>query len=150
MSFNTDALKKLRGETNVSVMTCKKALDEAGGNFDKAREILKRESEAIAVKKSERETKAGVIDSYIHSNRKIGTLIELRSETDFVANTAEFRALAHDIAMQIAASSPQSVEELLEQESLKNPGLNIGEIIKGAIQKFGEKIEVVRFEKFSL
>lgn len=149
-SYNTDALKKLRDETNVSIMSCKRALDESGGDFDKALEIIKRESDAVAVKKSARVTRAGVIDSYIHSNKKIGTLVELRSETDFVANTAEFQKLAHDIAMQVAATSPQSVDELLSADSIKNPGATIGAIIKGAIQKFGEKIEIARFEKFSL
>lgn len=149
-SYSTETLKKLRDETNVSVMSCKKALDQSGGDLDMAREILRRESDALAIKKSARVTKAGVIDSYIHSNKKIGALVELRSETDFVANTAEFQKLAHDIAMQIAATSPQSVDELLCGESIKNPGANIGGIIKEAIQKFGEKIEIARFEKFSL
>lgn len=150
LSYNTDTLKKLRNDTNVSIMACKKALEESGGDFDQAREILKRESDAIAVKKSERKTNAGVIDSYIHSNKKMGTLVELRSETDFVSNTAEFQKLAHDIAMQIAATDPLTVAQLLEQESIKSPGMTIGGMIKEAIQQFGEKIEITRFEKFSL
>lgn len=149
-SYNTDTLKKLRDQTSVSIMVCKKALDEAGGDYDQAREILKRESDALAIKKSEKETRAGVIDSYIHSNKKMGTLVELRSETDFVSNTAEFQKLAHDIAMQIAATDPLTVAQLLEQESIKSPGMTIGGIIKEAIQRFGEKIEIARFEMFSL
>lgn len=149
-SYNTDTLKKLRDQTNVSIMVCKKALDEADGDYDQAREILKRESDALAIKKSERETRAGVIDSYIHSNKKMGALVELRSETDFVSNTAEFQKLAHDIAMQIAATDPLTVAQLLEQESIKNPGMTVGGIVKEAIQRFGEKIEIARFELFSL
>ena len=150
MSSNTELLKKLRDETNVSVMACKKALDEAGGDYDKALEILKRESELVAMKKSDRETKSGTIDAYIHSNKKIGVLVELKSETDFVANTAEFRKLAHDIAMHIAAASPGSLDDLLNQESIKTSGLTIGALIKASIQKFGENIEISRFERFSL
>ena len=150
MPYSTEILKKLRDQTNVSVMACKKALDEAGGDYEKASEILRKESELVALKKSERETKAGVIDSYIHSNKKIGVLIELKSETDFVANTGEFQKLAHDIAMHIAAANPRSTEELLEQEYIRNPETNIGSMLKEAMHKFGEKIEINRFERFSL
>ena len=149
-AYGTDTVKKLRGETNVSVISCKKALDEADGDYERAREILKNESELVAVKRSERQTKAGVIDSYIHSNRKIGVLVELRSETDFVANTAEFQHLAHEIAMHIAASSPVTIDELLAQESFKNPGSTIGGLIKEAVQKFGENIMLASFERLSL
>lgn len=149
MAYNTTELKKLRDETSVSVMACKKALDEAGGDYAQAKENLRRASELIAIKKAERETRAGVIDAYIH-NRKIGAMVELRSETDFVANTGEFKNLAHAIAMQVAAAAPASVAELLAQESIKEPGTTIADIVKIAIQKFGEKIEVARFERFSL
>ena len=150
MSYSTEILKKLREQTNVSVMACKKALDEAAGDYNAACEILRKESELVALKKSERETKAGVIDSYIHSNKKIGVLVELKSETDFVANTNEFQKLAHDIAMHIAAYNPQTSEELFNQEYIRDPGTTVEATLKEAIQKFGEKIEISRFERFSL
>ena len=150
MKYDTQTLKKLRDESGVSIMACKKSLEEAEGDYARALEILKKASEAVAVKKSERETKSGVVDAYVHSNKKIGVLVELRSETDFVARNPEFQKLAHDIAMQIAATSPESIEDLLVQESIRDPKTTIGESIKQAIQKFGENIEISNIERLAL
>lgn len=147
---NADIVKELREETGVSIMACKKALEESGGDKEEAKKILRKESGAIAAAKTERETKAGVIDAYIHSNKKVGALVELRSETDFVSRSPEFYALAHDIAMHVAASAPESVEDLLSQRFIKDADRMVGDIIKEAIQKFGENIEIARFERFSL
>lgn len=117
--MSIDNLKQLREKTGVSIMLCKKALDEAKGNFEKAMKILERESLKTAVKKSERETKSGVIDAYIHSNKKVGVLIELRCETDFVAKNEFFQKLAHDLAMHIAASNPRFTKKELIPEEIK-------------------------------
>ncbi len=129
---------------------CKKALEEAGGDEKKAMEWLRERGIEVAEKKASRGTSAGIIDSYIHGNGQVGVLVELKSETDFVARNEEFKDLAHDIAMHIAASEPESVESLLEQPFIKDPATTISEYIKGFIQKFGENIEVGRFERFSL
>lgn len=114
-----DALKQLRDKTGVSIMLCKKALEEAKGDFDKAMKILERESLKIAAKKIGRETKSGVIDAYIHSNKKVGVLIELRCETDFVAKNELFQKLAHDLAMHIAALNPKFARKELISEEMK-------------------------------
>lgn len=145
-----DLLKQLREETGVSIMACKRALEKAGGDLVKASEFLKAESGEVALKKTARETHAGVIDAYVHTNRKVGVLVELRSETDFVSRNPEFFSLAHDIAMHIAASDSVSVETLANEPFIKEPQYTIGDKIKQAIQKFGEKIEIARFERFSL
>ena len=131
-------------------MMCKKALEEAGGDEKKAMEWLREKGIEVAEKKSSRGTGAGVIEAYIHSNGQVGVLVELKSETDFVARNAEFKVLAHDIAMHIAALDPEKVKDLLEQPFIKDAGMTISEYINSFIQKFGENIEVSRFERFSL
>lgn len=122
-----DALKQLRDKTGVSIMLCKKALEEAKGDFDKAMKILERESLKTAAKKIGRETKSGVIDAYIHSNKKVGVLIELRCETDFVAKNELFQKLAHDLAMHIAASNPRFTKKELIPEEIKQEAKKIYE-----------------------
>lgn len=130
-----DALKQLRDKTGVSIMLCKKALDEAKGDFEKALKILEIKSKAVAFKKSERETKSGVIDGYIHSNRKVGVLIELRSETDFVARNELFQKLAHDLAMHIAASNPRFVKKESMPEEIKQEARKIYEEEMSGVDK---------------
>lgn len=120
----TDDIKKLREETSVSVAVCKAALEESGGDFEKAFLFLKKESAKIAEKKSERNTGAGVVSSYIHSNDKLGVLVEVRCETDFVARTDEYKEFSQNIAMHIAALSPHfittdDVPEDITQEMLE-------------------------------
>jgi elongation factor Ts len=150
-----DKIKVLREETGVSIMECKKALKEANGSMEKAKEILRKWGEKVAIKKSERTAEQGIITSYIHTNKKVGVLLDLRSETDFVAKSEEFQALAHDICMQIAAMnpiyiSPQDVpQEILDKEREiysdqmkkdKKPKEVMEKIIKGKIEKFFEEV----------
>lgn len=145
-----DEIKKLRDITGVSVMQCKKALEEAGGDIDKAKVILKEVSRMTADKKQGRTLGSGTIVSYIHGEGAIGVMLELNCETDFVARNADFKALARDIAMHVAAMYPENVEELLTQEFIKNADKTIKNLIEEAVQKFGEKIEVGRFVRFSV
>jgi elongation factor Ts len=148
--ITSEQIKQLRDKTGVSVMACKRALEEAEGDMEKALNLLAERGLKIAEEKSERATKAGIIDAYLHPTKQIGALLELRSETDFVAKNQDFQALAHDISMHIAASCPQDIPELLNQPYIKNPDITVGDYIKEAIQKFGENIEVARFTRFNI
>ena len=156
--ITTELIKKLRELSGISVMQCKKALEEAGGDMEKAIANLAKKSAEIASKKSDRTLGAGVVESYIHATHTVGSMVELLCETDFVANNEEFRKLARDIAMHVTATNPQSVmsEEsgdenaLLGQAFIKNPEMTINNLIQGATQKFGEKVEVSRFVRYSL
>jgi elongation factor Ts len=145
-----EQIKELRDRTGISVMACKAALEEAGGDIEKALGLLAERGLKIAEEKSERLTKAGIIEAYIHPSRQIGVLLEFRSETDFVAKNQDFQLLAHDIAMHIAASSPRDIPELLNQLYVKNPEIIVATYIKEAIQKFGENIEISRFQRFNI
>lgn len=162
-TITPDQIKALREETGISVMQCKKALEEAEGDREKALAILKEKSAEQAAKKADRELGAGVIQSYIHSNGLMGALVQLASETDFVSNNPEFRTLANDIAMQVVATSPaylkadeataagaSAEEALLSQPFIKNGDITVQGLIDGAIQKFGEKVELVRFVRFEI
>jgi len=146
--ISAEQIKTLRTRTGISIAQCKKALEEAGGDIDKALEALKVQGAAIADKKSDRELGAGIVRAYVHATDHLGVLIEVHTETDFVAKNDELKALADDIAMHIAAAGPADVAELLEQEFIKDPSLKISDVIKGAIQKFGERVEVIRFARF--
>ena len=156
--ITTELIKELRDKTGISVMQCKKALEESGGDIEKAIANLAKKSADIASKKSDRTLGAGVVESYIHATHTVGSMVELLCETDFVANNEEFRKLARDIAMHVTATNPQSVasEEsgdenaLLDQAFIKNPEMTINNLIQGATQKFGEKIEVSRFVRYSV
>ena len=165
MTSTTELIKELRGRTSAGVMDCKRALDESNGNVDKAEELLKEQGIASAAKKAGRDTDQGLIETYIHSGGRIGALVEVNCETDFVARTQEFSDLAHDIAMQVAAMNPQTVEEeksdtahneevenssLLQQPFIKDPSKNIQELINESVGKLGENIRVRRFRRFSL
>lgn len=145
-----EILRKLRSVCGASITACKKALDESGGDFEQALEILKRHGAEVAAKKSLRVTAAGVVDAYIHSDKKLGVLIEVRTETDFVARNPDFRAFAHTLAMQAAATDAQNVEELLGQTFIKDQSKTVGDYIKENISKFGENIEVSKFYRLSL
>jgi len=142
MAISAEAVKALRDQTGVSVMECKKALEEAGGDTAKALEILGKRAQASVGKKSDRTLAAGVVSSYIHNTGQIGAMLLLSSETDFVSKNEEFGALARDIAMHAAAMRPESVEELMQQSFIKDPARTIADLISAATQKFGERIEV--------
>jgi elongation factor Ts len=165
MKISVEAVKELRNITNVGIADCKKALSEVGGDIEKAIEILKQRGVAIAEEKKDVSAAEGVIDAYIHHTKRIGALVELNCETDFVARTAEFKELAHDLAMQIAATSPQFLTSedmppeaetdpqaacLLSQPFIKEPDKTVQEIIAETIAKVGENIKVRRFARFEL
>ncbi len=135
-------IKSFRERTGISIAECKRALEESGGEEDKAIDWLKAAGERIAGKKATRTLGAGAVSAYIHSTGTLGVLVELQSETDFVAKNKDFRLLADDLAMHIAALAPADVTELLAQPFVKDSSQTVGEIIKNAIQKFGERIEI--------
>jgi len=189
----TEEIKALRDETGVSIMQCKKALEEAGGDREKAKVILRKHASASASKKADRALGAGIAAAYTHAGGQVLAAVILACETDFVSRNPEFQTLARDIAMQVAAMDPQFIarenvkesdlakarevfeEEavniaeanrmkaiegkldafirekiLLEQPFVKDPSFTIRELIDSGVQKFGEKIAVVRFERLSV
>lgn len=146
----TADIKALRDETGLSIAEVRNALAEAGGDKTKALEFLKKRSAEVAMKKGDRALGAGSVASYIHGGGLSGVLLELSCETDFVAKNEEFKNLARDIAMHIAAMNPANVDELLAQPYIKSPDKTIQEMVNGAIQKFGERTEVRRFARFSV
>ncbi len=193
MAITAEDIKALRDRTGVSVMQCKKALEEAKGDVEKALIILRKAGKAIADKKADRTLGAGTVAAYVHNTGEVGTLLVLSCETDFVSKNAEFVTLARDIAMHVAASNPaflrrEDVTEgditkakevfadeaqgkpvelrdkiiqgklesylaeriLLEQPFIKNPDVTIRNLIETATQKFGEKIEVTEYKRFSV
>jgi elongation factor Ts len=158
-------IKQLREDTGAGVMDAKRALEEAGGDMAKAKGILRERGLAAAAKKSERATNQGMVEAYIHAGGRIGVLVEVNCETDFVAKTQEFQQLARDIAMQVAAMQPLVVEAsqrtpemegsdeevvLLAQPFIKDGSRTIGDLVKDAIARTGENIRVARFSRFEL
>lgn len=191
-TISMDEVKALRDRTGVSIMQCKKALEEAGGDSAKALVILQKKGADSAAKKLDRTLGAGIVHAYIHSTGTVGTLIELACETDFVAKNPEFKTLAYDIAMHITAAKPEFLKKediseearttaaevfakevegkpkemqekilqgkldvyfgervLLDQPFIKNPEVTVAGLLGSAVQKFGEKIEIVRFSRFA-
>lgn len=148
--MNVDLIKQLREQTGISIAECKKALEQAGNDMAKALEILRERSKIIVEKKAGAEAKEGIIDAYVHTTAKIGALLELNCQTDFVARNANFKALAKDLAMQIAAGEAESVDDLLKQPFIKDPSKTIQELINENIAKLGENIKISRFAKFSI
>lgn len=163
---SADDVKRLRELTSAGVMDCKRALDEAGGDIDKAAAILKERGIAKAEKKAGRETGQGLIEAYIHAGGRIGVLVEVNCETDFVARTDTFKTLVHDIALQIAGISttlavtedelPDDAEGtpeetvLMKQSFIKNPSQTIEQLVKEAIAQTGENIRIRRFTRYEL
>lgn len=147
-NFTAQDVKTLRDETGAGMMECKKALDEANGDMAKAKEIIRERGLAKAEKKADRETNIGYIASYVHSNHQVGCMVEILCETDFVARNDEFQDLAKNIAMQVTAMAPENVEELLAQDSIKNPSETIEQMVKSLSGKIGEKFVVSRFVRY--
>ena len=147
--ISIDQIKQLREETGVSVTECKKALEETGGDFEKAKEVLRRLGKELAEKRAGKETGQGLIDSYIHPNKKVGVLLDIRCESDFVARSIDFQTLSHEICLQIAAMAPLP-EELLTQPWIKDTTKTIGGVVESYIAKLGERIVVQRFDRFEL
>ena len=167
MQIPVEAVKALRERTSAGVMECKKALLEAGGDLEKAVEILRQRglAEAVLPRRMERVAAQGLVEAYIHHGGHLGALIEVNCETDFVAHTDEFKELAHNLAMQVAATAPQYISKeeipsgvnsnpgevcLLLQPFIKDPSRTIGEIIAETVAKVGEKISIRRFARFEL
>ena len=155
MPIDQSQIVKLRSQTGIGMMDCKRALEKTQGDFDKALKELKKQGKVKAAKKQEREAREGLIGSYIHSNQKVVALVELNCETDFVARNEDFKQLAHDLAMQVAATNPQYLapddvpEEVKEEEKeifktqLKKEGKPkkvIEKIIEGKLAKFYEEV----------
>lgn len=149
MAIDVDQIKKLREETGVGIADCRVALEASEGKFDKAKEWLKKKGLDKAAEKSSRAVGAGLIETYSHGGR-VGVLVELLCETDFVAKTDDFKNLAHELALQIASMKPESVEELLKQEYIRDASLTVDQLIKGMVGKLGENIQVGKFERVAL
>lgn len=145
----TQQVQKLREMTGAGVMECKRALEDAGGDIDKAVSIIHERGLVKAEKKSERATGAGLLETYIH-NERVGVLLELRCETDFVARTKDFRDLAHTLAMQVAAMGPESVDELLKQAYIKDESIDVESLVKRVIAKLGENMRVEKFCRYEI
>ena len=193
MEITSTQIKELRDKTGISVMQCKKALEEAGGDMEKALIILKKKRSEAADKKSDRELGAGAVGAYVHNTNEVAALVMLSCETDFVAKNEDFIALAKDIAMHVAALNPKFISRaevdenslqkakevfqaeivdkpadmqekilegklssyfkeqiLLEQPFIKNPDTTIGELVNGAVQKFGENVIVTEMKRISV
>ena len=160
-----DDVKRLREVTGAGVMDAKRALEEAAGDFEQARRLLRERGMAAAVKRADRSTGQGAVEAYIHGGGRIGALVELNCETDFVARTDAFRQLARDIAMQVAAMSPLALtvqelpgdvvgdpaqQALLSQTFIKDGSRTIQELIQELIAQTGENVRVARFARFEL
>ena len=143
------AVQKLRELTGAGIMICKKALDDAAGDFDKAVALVKEKGFSYAAEKESRETKAGLVKTYVHNDR-VGAILELNCETDFVARSDPFRELAHNLAMQVVAMNPKDINELLAQPYIRDEKVVVGDLIKEVIAKTGENIKVSRFTRYEL
>jgi elongation factor Ts len=165
LEITTARVKELRDKSGAGIMTCRSALLEAEGDTDKALQILKEKGILKAQKKAERTAKQGLVEAYVHTGGRIGALVEVNCETDFVARTDEFKELAHDLAMQVAAVPPQFIahdeapEEsdidlktacLLLQPYIKDPTKTVQDLIMETIAKIGENIKISRFARFEL
>lgn len=147
--MSIEDIKKLREETGAGIADCREALKEADGDLKKAKELLKKKGLDKASSKAAREVKSGLVETYSHGG-KVGVLVEVLCETDFVARTEDFKNLAHELTLQIASMNPASVEELLSQEYIRDNSLTIDQLIKGVIGKLGENIQIGRFERIAL
>jgi len=150
MALDVTLIKKLRDETSASIADCRKALEETEGNYDKALDWLKKHGIEKAEKKADRETGQGLVESYIHQNGKVGSVLVILCETDFVARTEDFKKLAHEVAMQVAAMDPKDVDTLLKQEYIRDNSVTINDLVKQTIAKLGENIVVREFKRFEI
>ena len=149
-NYTATDIKNLREETGAGMLDCKKALDESDGDMAKAKEWVKARGLAKAEKTADRETKEGYIASYVHMTGKVAALVEILCETDFVARNEEFQKMARDVAMQVASMNPKNVEELLDQEFIKDPSMKVEGLVKSLSGKIGEKFVVNRFSRFEV
>jgi len=140
-------IKELRLLSGAGVMDCRRALKKTKGDLSRALKVLQKEGEVIVAKKVDRKTEEGLVASYIHANGRVGAMVTLLCETDFVARTVDFKNLAHELTMQVAAMDPASVEELLGQEYIKDSKLKIRDLVKQMITKTGENIRIGKFTR---
>jgi len=143
-------LKQLREETSASIADCRKALEETKNDYKKALGWLKKRGIEKAEKKADRETSQGLVESYIHQNGKVGALVEVLCETDFVARTDEFKNLCHEIAMQVAAMNPKDVATLLKQDYIRDGSVTIEQLVKQTIGTLGENIVIKSFQRIEI
>ena len=143
-------LKKLRNQTQVSIADCRAALEATRGDYKKAAIWLREHGLEKAAQKQGRETSEGLIETYIHQNGRVGAMIEILCETDFVARTDEFKNLAHEICMQVAAMNPKDVDSLLKQEYIRDGSKTIESLVKETIAKLGENIVVKKIQRFEI
>ena len=141
-------VKELREKTGAGMMDCKKVLTETDGDMEKAMELLRERGIAKAAKKSDRVAAEGLVDCYISEDGKIGAIVEVNSETDFVGQNEEFKTFVMDVAKQVAEKNPANVEELLAQESITEAGKTVQEVLTDKIAKIGENMNIRRFERF--
>ena len=141
-------VKELREKTGAGMMDCKKVLTETNGDEEKAIELLRERGIAKAAKKSDRIAAEGLVETYISEDGKVGVVVEVNSETDFVAKNEEFRTFVTDVAKQIALKNPANVEELLAQESIAEAGKTVQEVLTNKIATIGENMSIRRFERF--
>lgn len=148
--ITAEQIQQLRQKTSFSIMECKRALEEAEGDQAKATKLLVKKGGEKAIKKAQREVKQGLIESYIHGNSKIGVILELNCETDFVARNEEFKSLAHDLAMHIAAIDPKNSKELLAQPFIKDEEKTVQDLINDIVGKLGENIKIGKFVRLEI
>ncbi len=165
MAVTVETIKALRDLTGAGIMDSKRALEETDGDVEAAKKILREQGIASAAKKASRDTNEGLVESYIHSGGRVGAIVELNCETDFVARTQDLKDLAHNVAMQIAAMSPKYVNEdevpddeegspqevcLLSQPFIRDNEQTVQDVVNETIAKVGENVRVRRFSRFSL
>ena len=165
MEVTTELVKALRDQSGAGIMDCKRALESANGDIDQAQEILRKQGITAAAKKSSRATNEGLVEAYIHSGGRVGAIVEVNCETDFVARTPDFKTLAHDVAMQVAAMAPSYLDRadipegedadpqeacLMEQPFIKDPPRTVRDVVSETVAKVGENVRIRRFARFSL
>ena len=147
---DVELIKKLREETQASIADCRRALEETKDDYKKALGWLKKHGIEKAEKKADRETSQGLVESYVHQNGKVGVLVEVLCETDFVARTDEFKNLCHEVAMQVAAMNPKDVATLLKQDYIRDGSFTIESLVKSMIGKLGENIIIKSFSRLEI
>lgn len=143
-------IQALREKTGFGVMDVKRALEEAAGDVAQAERLLGQRGAMVAAKKADRETKAGRIEAYVHGDGRIGVLVEVNSETDFVAKNTDFSGFVHDLALQIASMNPANVEELLQGQFIKDSSKTVQQVLHDQVGKIGENLQIRRFVRYEL
>jgi elongation factor Ts len=146
---NIETIQKLREITGAGVMECKRAFTDAKGDFDEAKKLIHERGLVKVEKRADRETGAGLIQSYVH-NERIGVLVDIRAETDFVVRSEPFRHLAHELAMQIAAVASANIDELLAQPYIRDESKTVGDLVKDVIARVGENVRVAGFSRMEI